>query len=697
MPPWAPLAASGALALTASVGTLVGSLPREWIVALAVGSIIAGGRETLSHALRAVRERRLGINLLMAIAVLGAAALGEWPEAAMVTFLFALAERIEDLSVDRARRTLQGLMEAIPDVAAVKTPDGAWTSVSTETVRVGQHVRVAAGARIPLDGRVVAGTSSVNQAPITGESFPSPKQPGDTVFAGTVNGRGSLQIEVTAARRDTTLAHIVRAVRQAQSDKAPIERFVDRFARWYTPTIVVLAGLVAGAPPLLLGAPWRPWTYNALVLLVIACPCALVISTPVTMLSGLTAAARRGILVKGGRFLEVGGRVAVVAFDKTGTLTAGKPAVTDVILLGDVSTGSAVRLAASLEAHSTHPIAEAIERRWREGGQLGRADDVHERRLLLPVFDFTELPGEGVVGRIALPRPRAGSAGTVATEAGLAAGAAASEPAHPPSGVRQATESYALLSHRAVHARGLGSTALEELLMRLEDETKSTTVLFRGTTPLAVFGIADRVRAGSIEAVHMLHEAGVRTVMLTGDGRSRAAAIARELGIRDYRADLLPAEKLEAVDELAVTYGHVAVVGDGVNDAPALARATVGIAMGAAGSDTALETADVALMDDELPKVAEFVTLSRRTHRILVQNIALAIAAKVLFFGLAMLGMATLWMAVLADMGTSLAVVANGLRLVAGPKAPPTGLRAGRRECVCGFQLDEVEHPATTQ
>jgi len=462
----------------------------------------------------------------------------------------------------------------------------------------------------------------VNQAPITGESIPVAKVAGDPVFAGTLNERGMLEFRVTTNKGNTTLARIIRSVQEAQGQRAPTQRFVDQFARYYTPAVVVFAVLVAAVPPLLFGAAFEPWLYKALVMLVIACPCALVISTPVTVVSGLAAAARQGILVKGGVHLENGRLIKVVALDKTGTLTHGKPVVTDVVPLVEWSKDTLLQLAASVDAHSEHPIATAITSAWQTP-----ADMNVKQRPLLPITSFESLTGRGAKAVID-------------------------------------GQLYYVSNHRQVEELGICGPHVEEALRRLEDEGKTAVVLSTENSPLCVIGVADTVREHSAEAIRQLHALGVASVMLTGDNQTTASAIAAQVGIDDARGNLLPEDKLAVIDELIRRYGKVGMVGDGINDAPALAKASIGFAMGTAGTDTAIETADVALMDDDLRKLPRFIQLSRDTSRVLRQNITLAISIKAMFFVLALAGKATLWMAVFADMGASLIVIFNGMRLL---------------------------------
>ena len=589
------------------------------VIALALLSIATGGWPTLKKGWIALKSLTLNINFLMSLAVFGAIAIGQWPEAAMVIFLFAIAELIEGLSLNRARNAVQSLMQLAPDTATVADAGGAWQQVAVATVAIGAVMRVKPGERIALDGVVASGESSVNQAPITGESMPVDKTVGDVVYAGTINERGVLDITVTANSGNSTLAKIVKVIEETQGKQAPTQRFVDNFARYYTPAVVVFAILVAIVPPLLTGAPFMAWVYKALVMLVIACPCALVISTPVTVVSGLTAAARRGILVKGGQFLETGYRIKAIAVDKTGTLTMGKPAVTDVVAMDGSDRDAILLLAASLDAHSAHPLAAAIVKAGPPAGNH------------LPVTQFAALHGRGVQGHID-------------------------------------GQTYYLGNARLMTELNVLTPALQAILARLEQQAYTAMVLATQAGALGVIAVADVLRPTAASAIARLNALGVTTVMLTGDNLLTAQRIAAEVGVSLVKAELLPENKLDEIKALQQQFGVVAMLGDGVNDAPALAQADIGFAMGAAGSDTAIETADVALMDDELGKLPEFISLSQRTRAILVQNISFAIGIKAVFFGLALAGMATLWMAVFADVGASLLVVANGLRLLRGSK-----------------------------
>ncbi|QOJ00905.1 MAG: heavy metal translocating P-type ATPase [Phycisphaeraceae bacterium] len=584
------------------------------IIAMAVVSILLGGLPTLKKGWIALKTFTLNINFLMTVAVIGGAFIGAWPEIALVTFLFALAELIEAKALDRARNAVMGLMAMAPDEASVKQPDGAWKVTPASEVAVGAVVRVKPGERLALDGVVVAGESSVNQAPVTGESVPADKKPGDKVFAGTINESGVLEFKTTGGKDQTTLAKIIRTVQEAQGSRAPTQRFVDSFARVYTPIVCVVAVLVAVVPWLAFGQPFYPWLYKALVLLVIACPCALVISTPVTVVSGLTAAARRGILIKGGVHLENGRKLKVVALDKTGTITEGKPRVTDVQPVGGASKDELLRIAASLDALSQHPVALAVVAAW--NGERASVEA------------FQSLTGRGVEGRI--------------------------------DGV-----AYFVGNRRLAEERGVCSPEVEATLGQCESQGKTAVVVASATKALGVIAVADTPRESSVEAIRSLHELGIKTLMLSGDNQTTASAIAKAVGIDEARGGMLPEHKLAEIERLTREHGDaIGMVGDGVNDAPALAKSTIGFAMGAAGTDTALETADVALMQDDLRGVPEFVLLSRRTGAILAQNIGFAIGIKVVFFGLALGGVATMWMAVVADVGASLLVVGNGLRIL---------------------------------
>jgi len=613
---WWPLALSGVGALAAEVIHFTSAAP-TWVVAIiALISILSGGLTTYKKGWIALKNRNLNINALMSIAVTGAVLIGQWPEAAMVMFLFTVAELIEARSLDRARNAISGLMQMTPEQATVLQADGNWVELDVKSIDLGARVRVKPGERIALDGEVVSGSSTIDQAPITGESLPVEKTVGDKVFAGTINQAGSLEYTVTAAANNSTLARIIHAVEQAQGARAPTQRFVDQFSKIYTPVVFVLALAVAIIPPLFMGAAWFDWIYRALVLLVVACPCALVISTPVTIVSGLAAAARKGILVKGGVYLEGGFKLDYLALDKTGTITHGKPVQTDYLSLDPTADTTAPAIAAALAGRSDHPVSLAIANAAVDKGFAP-----------LVVDNFEALAGRGVKGEVN-------------------------------------GQAYHLGNHRLVEELGLCSPQLEEKLFALEKQGKSVVLLLDSSGPLALFAVADTVKETSREAIRQLHDLGVKTLMLTGDNVHTAQAIAAQVGIDQAKGDLLPTDKLQAIEDLYAQGRRVGMVGDGINDAPALARAEIGFAMAAAGTDTAIETADVALMDDDLRKIPAFISLSRNTASILKQNIALALVIKAIFLGVTFAGLATMWMAVFADMGVSLLVVFNGLRLL---------------------------------
>nr|WP_281349163.1 heavy metal translocating P-type ATPase [Pandoraea anapnoica] len=614
----ARLVAGGVLAAASEVAVWSG-VPEHspWVGAMVVAAILACGLPTLRKGWIALRHFTLNIHFLMSLAVIGAMFIGQWPEAAMVIVLFALSEKLEAASLTRARRAVEALMRLAPDQASVRQADGTWADVPAATLAVGARVRARPGERIAIDGVIEEGASALNQASITGESVPVDKTVGDDVYAGSINESGLIVYRTTVAPGDTTLARIVRIVETAQQQRSPTQRFVDKFSRIYTPVVVLCALLVAIVPPLAFGLTWSPWIYKALVMLVIACPCALVISTPVTVVSGLTAAARAGILIKGGAFLESGRLIRAVALDKTGTLTRGEPRLTDVVPLRGTSRDDALTLAAALDAQTTHPIARAVVDGHAQAG-LG---------TLPSVTDFEALVGMGVKGRVG-------------------------------------ETLYYLGNHRLIESLGVCNAEVEAELTRLEAQARTAIVLASETQALAVLAVADTLREESREAIAQLTKMGVRTVMLTGDNRATAQVIGEQSGVSDVRAEMLPEDKWQAVSSLREAYGNVGMVGDGINDAPALAAADVGFAMGVTGTDSALETADVTLMDDDLRKLPAFLALSRRSATVLKQNIAVALGIKAVFFALAVMGLASLWMAVFADVGASLLVIANGMRLL---------------------------------
>ncbi|MCL5109547.1 MAG: cadmium-translocating P-type ATPase [Chloroflexi bacterium] len=572
-----------------------------------------------------LKSRTMDMNVLMTIAVVGAGAIGEWFEGAMVVFLFSLGNTLEGYTMDRARGAIRALMALAPTEARVRR-NGAEVTVAAEDVDVGEVVLARPGEKVPVDGRVVAGASAVNQAPITGESMPVDKEVGDEVFAGSLVEQGYLEVKATKPYAENTISHIVHLVEEAQAQRAPSQRFVDRFATYYTPAVIVGAVAVATVPWLLFAQPFETWFYRALVLLVIACPCALVISTPVSIVSGIARAAGLGVLIKGGAYLEEMGGLRAVAFDKTGTLTAGRPEVTDVVPLNGLPEDELLHLAAAVEGRSEHPLAAAVLRRANGNGRNGAQKISLEHTHA--ISDFEAVTGKGV---------RAVLDGAT----------------------------YYVGSLRLFQELDVPVADVAARVSALQEDGK--TVLLVGTDEglLGLIAVADRLRPVASEAVASLRRAGVEhVVLLTGDHEGTARAIARAVGADEYRAGLLPEDKVAAIRDLRRRYGKVGMVGDGVNDAPALAAASVGIAMGAAGTDAALEAADVALMADDLSKPAVAIGLSRRSLTTIRQNITFALLAKAVFLALAVPGLATLWLAILADTGASVLVTLNGMRLL---------------------------------
>jgi Zn2+/Cd2+-exporting ATPase len=589
---------------------LVGA-PEVARVGAYLAAIVVGGLPIFRAALAGVKARHLDMNVLMSVATIGAVGIGQWAEAASVVVLFAAGNALQVYAIDRTRGAVRALAGLAPEKVLVRR-SGSERLVGADEVAIGETVVVRPGERLAVDGEVIEGRTTVDESPVTGESTPVEKGAGDAVYSGSLNGSGGLIVRALRAAGDSTLQRITRLVEEAQATKAPAEQFVDRFSRVYTPVVVAVAVVLAVVPPLL-GASFGEWFYRALALLIIACPCALVISTPVTVVSGIGAASRRGILIKGGAALEAAGRLKALAFDKTGTLTEGRPVLSRTVALDGHGEEEALLLAAALERRSEHPLAHTI---------LSAADG----RELPQVENFRAVAGRGAEGVIA-------------------------------------GREYLVGSPRLFDERGIALDPAREALAEVEAAGETPVILGLEDGPLAVFGLADSPRADARATLGALRAAGVgELVMLTGDAEAPARRVAGELGV-SYRARLLPEQKVEAVRELVSEHGEVGMVGDGVNDAPALAASSVGFAMGAAGTDVALETADVALMQDYLPKLAEAVRLSRAAEGIIKQNVYVSIAIKGLFVLLAPFGLVALWMAVLADMGTSIAVTLNGLRL----------------------------------
>lgn len=610
------LGLAGFFALAAEGLEFISMETSEWMVpALAFASIFLSGIDVYKKGFISLSKAQLNINALMSIAVTGAVFIRQWPEAAMVMFLFAVAELIEAKAFDRARNAFKKLLDLAPDMTTIQTSSGAWEVRSTKDVPVDSIVRVRPGERISLDGIIVKGISSINQAAITGESVPVEKSVRDKLFAGTINESAEIEFKVTSAAAHSTLAKIVETVESAQGARAPTQRFIDQFSKYYTPIVFFLALGVAILPPLLGGGQWYEWVYKALVLLVIACPCALVISTPVTIVSGLSGAAKHGILVKGGAYLEKGAHLKVIALDKTGTITFGKPRQTDFQVLHGSDPKTARSVAASLASRSDHPVSQAIALNAQDEGVP-----------LQDVVEFAAIGGRGTKGVVS-------------------------------------GEQYFLANHRLIEEMNICSPAVEELLEKYERDGKTVAILATSARILAVISVVDTVRPTSRDAVRKLHELGVKTVMLSGDNQLTADKIAREVGIDEARGHLLPEDKMQAVKGYSAQNQVIGMVGDGINDAPALASADIGFSMGVAGTDIAIETSDVAIMNDDLGKIPHFIQISRSTNKILKQNISLAIGIKAIFFILTLLGLSTMWMAVFADTGASLLVVLNGLRL----------------------------------
>jgi Zn2+/Cd2+-exporting ATPase len=584
-------------------------------------AIIFGVRHVIVKAFYALRRLRADMNLLMFIAIIGAMIIDEWFEAAAVSFLFSLSLAIESWSIGRARHAVEALLDLAPSTVTIIKENGQESNVAAAEVNLGTTFVVRPGDKIPLDGEVLNGASSVNQAPITGESIPVSKQTGDEVFAGSINGEATLEIKSSKIASDTTLAHIIRLVEEAHSKRAEAEQWVEKFARIYTPLVMLLAFAVFIVPPLLLGGAWGDWFYRALVLLVIACPCALVISTPVSIVAALACAARQGILIKGGIYIEAPAHLQAIAFDKTGTLTCGEPAVTGIYPFNNHSNEELLSRAAALESRSNHPLAKAILDYTKAlGVVIANADNV------------TVLPGKGVTGFFK-------------------------------------DTNFWLGSRRYLLERNQETPEISDQAIALEQTGQTVIAIGNDQHVCGLIALADRSRPGIKSVLQALKKSGINQLaMLTGDNQVTADNIAQQIGVDKVYAELLPADKVEVISQMVKQFGHVAMVGDGINDAPALGRANLGIAMGVMGSDAAIETADIALMGDDLAKLPWLIQHSKRTLAIIRQNIVFALTLKAAVAALAFAGMATLWEAIAVDMGASLLVVANGLRLLNAKK-----------------------------
>ena len=611
---WRAIGSGVALAAGFSLEKLAG--PQPLYLTLHVVAILLGGWGNFHKAGRALPRGNFNMSVLMSTAVIGALAIGQYEEAATVAFLFAVSEMLEAWTMDKARRSIQGLMEMAPGVARIRR-GGEELNVHVTEIVTGDVMIVRPGDQIAMDGIVLSGKSRVNQAAITGESLPVVKSLGDAVFAGTLNGPGALEVTVTKLVQDTTLARIIQMVEDAQAQRAPSQAFVERFAAIYTPVVLVLAAVIVFFPPLIFGAEWAPWIYRGLALLVVACPCALVVSTPVAIVSAIATAARNGVLIKGGIYLEAAGTLQAIAFDKTGTLTRGEPVVTDIVVVGEWEEAKLLSRAADLDARSEHPLAAAIVK----AAEL-------EGYKVTPADDFTAIVGRG----------------------------------------GQATVEGELLyigNSLMFSELGIDTLSVAATVDRLRREGKIAVLVGTAEEIKGVIAVADAVRPDSAATLTALKNAGIQhTIMLTGDHPMAARAIAAQVGVDEFRAELLPEDKLAAIKELLAQYDKVAMVGDGINDAPALALSTVGIAMGGAGTDTALETADIVLMADDLGKLPFTIELSRQALQIIRQNIGFSICIKLVAVLAVFPGWLTLWLAIMADMGATILVTLNSLRLL---------------------------------
>lgn len=606
---------SGVAVLTGWILMTAGA-SHDVVVTMYLIAMITGGFALAKKGFFSICRADFDINVLMTIAVVGAVLIGQWSEGAVVAFLFSVSESLESYTMDKARRSIKELMNIAPREATVRRKCGQ-TLLPVDQILVGDILIIKPGEKIAMDGKIINGSTSVNQAAITGESLPVEKETGNEVFAGTINEEGAIEVVVTKLVNDTTIARIIHMVEDAQAQKAPSQKFIDRFAAVYTPVVIALAATVMLVPPMAFGLPWGPWIYRGLTLLVVSCPCALVISTPVALVTAIGNAARNGVLIKGGVYLEEAGKLSVMAFDKTGTLTLGKPVVTDVIPLGITAENQVLSLAAGIELFSEHPLAKAI---------VKKAED--EKVSPTEVENFSALKGKGATAIL---------------------------------GERQ----YFIGSPRLFAELKADTAETAKIVAGLQLEGKTAMMLGTAAEVLGIIAVADKVRDSSKTALTGLKQAGLqKAVMLTGDNQSTANAIAAELQLDDVYAELLPEHKVEAVKNLLAKYGKAAMVGDGINDAPALASATVGIAMGVAGTDTALETADVALMADDLTKLPFLLHLSRAALKIIRQNVYFAIIIKLLAILIMFPGWLTLWMAIMADMGASVLVTLNGIRLM---------------------------------
>lgn len=586
--------------------------------ALYILAIIIGGFDLFKEGFSDLIKLDFSMESLMTIAIIGAAFIGEWAEGSIVVILFAISEALERFSMDKARQSIRSLMDIAPKEALIRR-NNVEQLVSVDKIDIDDIMIIKPGQKIAMDGLVINGHSSVNQAAITGESVPVEKQLDNEVFAGTLNEEGVLEVTVTKKVTDTTIAKIIHLVEEAQGERAPAQAFVDKFAKYYTPFIIIMALLIVVVPPLFFGGDWNKWLYQGLSILVVGCPCSLVISTPVSIVSAIGNAAKNGVLVKGGVYLEEIGHLRAIAFDKTGTLTKGKPVVTDFIATSSETDINYLSIISSLESLSQHPLASAI---------LNEADKTNVDYKSIQIEDFQSITGKGLTG------------------------------------IHQNIRYY-IGSPKLFSASVIEETAVKVQYRQFQEQGK--TAMYFGTDEqiLGVIAVADEVRDSSAAVISELHKLSIEhTIMLTGDNTKTAESIGKQLGVTEIKGDLMPQEKLDSIKALRTTYNKVAMVGDGINDAPALAASTVGIAMGGAGTDTALETADVALMGDDLQKLPFIVRLSRQTLKVIKQNITFSLGIKLLALLLVIPGWLTLWIAIVADMGATLLVTLNGLRLM---------------------------------
>ena len=604
------------VSLTLAYGLEKLDVPALVFLPLYMIAIVFGGWGNFKKAASALPRLNFNMSVLMSVAVLGALAIGQYEEGASVAFLYAISEMLEAWTMERARRSIKQLMDIAPKTARVQR---AWGELEmpVEEIVIGDIIIVRPGEKISMDGIVIAGESAVNQAAITGESIPSEKTPGDAVYAGTLNSHGSLAVRVTKLVQDTTIAKIIHMVEDAQSKRASSQTFIEKFAAVYTPIVMTLAVVIILIPPLFLGDEWAPWIYRGLALLVVACPCALVVSTPVAIVSAISNAAKHGVLIKGGVHLEEMGSLHAIAFDKTGTLTAGEPVVTDIMPIGSIAANQLLAVAANLEARSEHPLAKAIIKTAEE-----------QRIPVSPATDFTAITGKGAQGTVN-------------------------------------GELVYIGNPRLFSELGISLAAVADDVAQLEGQGKTVMIVGTKTGFFGIIAVADQVRETSTHAIAALKQVGIKhTIMLTGDNAATAAAIAARVDVDEYQAGLLPQDKVTAVAQMLDKYGKVAMIGDGINDAPALALSTVGIAMGGAGTDAALETADIALMADDLTKLPFTICLSRKTLAVIRQNITFSLAIKAIAILAVFPGWLTLWLAILADMGATIIVTLNSLRLL---------------------------------